>query len=95
VTAGTIGTSQSNTRVETEVATVAEALVARLEAHGVDRCFCVPGESYLWMLDALRDSTIATVVARQEGGAAMMAEADGKPAHIFLRPQKTARGNRS
>jgi acetolactate synthase-1/2/3 large subunit len=44
----------------------------------VERIFCVPGESYLAVLDALHDSEIETVVARQEGGAAMMAEADGK-----------------
>ncbi|HSH43510.1 MAG TPA: thiamine pyrophosphate-binding protein [Arenicellales bacterium] len=53
-------------------------LVRCLEAQGVDRVFCVPGESYLDVLDGLHDSSIHTVVARQEGGAAMMAEADGK-----------------
>ena len=50
--------------------------------------FCVPGESYLGVLDALRDSTIQTVVARHEGGAAMMAEADakltGRPGVVFV-----------
>ncbi len=56
----------------------ATRLVDALLAHGVDRVFCVPGESYLNILDALRDSGIDTVAARQEGGAAMMAEADGK-----------------
>jgi acetolactate synthase-1/2/3 large subunit len=56
----------------------AQRLVESLVAHGVDRVFCVPGESYLDILDALRDSSIHTIVARQEGGAAMMAEADGK-----------------
>ncbi len=58
--------------------TAAERLVESLVAHGVDRVFCVPGESYLDVLDALRDSTIDTIVARQEGGASMMAEADAK-----------------
>jgi len=58
--------------------TAAERLVESLVAHGVDRVFCVPGESYLNILDALRDSDIHTITARQEGGAAMMAEADGK-----------------
>lgn len=53
-------------------------LVHCLEAQGVDRVFCVPGESYLDVLDGLHDSPIHTVVARHEGGAAMMAEADGK-----------------
>ncbi|KAB0679839.1 thiamine pyrophosphate-binding protein [Aureimonas leprariae] len=53
-------------------------LVRALERQGVGRVFCVPGESYLPVLDALHDSSIETVVCRQEGGAAMMAEADGK-----------------
>ena len=55
-----------------------QLIVACLEAQGTDRVFCVPGESYLPVLDALYDSPIETIVARQEGGAAMMAEADGK-----------------
>jgi len=53
-------------------------LVRCLEAQGVDRVYCVPGESYLEVLDGLHDSTIEVITARQEGGAAMMAEADGK-----------------
>ena len=53
-------------------------VVDTLEHFGVTRVFCVPGESYLPVLDALYDSAIATTVCRQEGGAAMMAEAWGK-----------------
>ncbi|MEM8915051.1 MAG: thiamine pyrophosphate-binding protein [Pseudomonadota bacterium] len=53
-------------------------LVECLAAQGVDRVFCVPGESYLDVLDGLYDSQIDVINARQEGGAAMMAEADGK-----------------
>ena len=53
-------------------------VVDTLEHFGVTRVFCVPGESYLPVLDALHDSAIATTVCRQEGGAAMMAEAWGK-----------------
>ena len=53
-------------------------LVDQLERHGIKHAFCVPGESYLEVLDALRDSKIALTVCRQEGGAAMMAEAAGK-----------------
>ena len=68
--------------------TAARALVETLENQRVDRVFCVPGESYLDVLDALRDSPIQTVVARQEGGAAMMAEADaklaGRPGVVFV-----------
>jgi len=58
--------------------TAANRLVSALLAHQVDRVFCVPGESYLNVLDALRDSGIDTIAARQEGGACMMAEADAK-----------------
>ncbi|MFT6775898.1 MAG: acetolactate synthase-1/2/3 large subunit [Paracoccaceae bacterium] len=53
-------------------------LVDCLAAQGVTRVFCVPGESFLAALDGLHDSAIDVVVARQEGGAAMMAEASGK-----------------
>jgi acetolactate synthase-1/2/3 large subunit len=54
-------------------------LVDALRLHGVDRLFCVPGESYLDVLDALYDTPqIAVVVAKHEGAAANMAEADGK-----------------
>ncbi len=56
----------------------AHRLVEALLAHGVDRVFCVPGESYLNVLDGLRDSGVETIAARQEGGACMMAEADAK-----------------
>ena len=54
-------------------------LVDALRVHGVDRLFCVPGESYLDVLDALYDTPqIAVIVAKHEGAAANMAEADGK-----------------
>ncbi len=55
-----------------------EILVDQLIAHGVDRVFCVPGESYLAALDAFHDRNVRVTVCRQEGGAAMMAEAIGK-----------------
>lgn len=55
-----------------------EILVKCLEAQRVDRVFCVPGESYLAVLDGLVDSNIDVVTSRHEGGAAIMAEADGK-----------------
>jgi acetolactate synthase-1/2/3 large subunit len=53
-------------------------LVDQLQIHGVEHVFCVPGESYLAALDALHDASINVTVCRQEGGAAMMAEAYGK-----------------
>ncbi len=55
-------------------------LVDTLKINGSDMVFCVPGESYLPVLDALHDEqdTIRLIVCRQEGGAAFMAEAYGK-----------------
>ena len=58
--------------------TAAEVLVDQLVAQGVEHVFCVPGESYLAVLDAFHDRAIAVTVCRQEGGVAMMAEAVGK-----------------
>lgn len=56
-----------------------QLIVDSLRLHGVDRVFCVPGESYLEVLDALHDvPEIDLVVAKHEGGASNMAEADGK-----------------
>ena len=58
--------------------TAARILVDQLVAQGVERVTCVPGESYLAVLDALLDSNIDVITCRAEGGAAMMAEAYGK-----------------
>lgn len=55
-----------------------QAIVDSLALHGVNRVFAVPGESYLAVLDGLHDADIETIVCRQEGGAAYMAEAHGK-----------------
>jgi acetolactate synthase-1/2/3 large subunit len=55
-----------------------QAIVDSLALHGVNRVFAVPGESYLAVLDGLHGAEIETVVCRQEGGAAYMAEAHGK-----------------
>ena len=60
------------------IRTGGEILVDQLVVHGVRHAFCVPGESYLAALDAFHDRDIALTVCRQEGGAAMMAEAVGK-----------------
>ena len=58
----------------------ARLLVDQLLVHGVDHVFCVPGESYLPVLDALYDvaDRIRLVVNRHESGSAFMAEAAGK-----------------
>jgi acetolactate synthase-1/2/3 large subunit len=55
-----------------------QILVDQLAVHGADLAFGVPGESYLEILDALRDSPIRFVTCRHEAGAANMAEAYGK-----------------
>ena len=55
-----------------------QLIVEALKANGVRRLSCVPGESYLAVLDALHDSDIDVIVCRQEGGAAMMADAWGR-----------------
>jgi acetolactate synthase I/II/III large subunit len=57
-----------------------QILVANLLLQGVDLAFCVPGESYLAILDALYDArdALKLIVCRHEGGAAYMAEAYGK-----------------
>lgn len=59
--------------------TAAQYLVDQLIANGVTHVFCVPGESFLGVLDAFVDRPAITVtVCRHEGAAAMMAEAVGK-----------------
>lgn len=55
--------------------TGAQILVDQLEVQGIEHVFCVPGESYLAVLDALHDSPIQLTVCRHEGGAAIMADA--------------------
>jgi len=57
----------------------ARALVETLRRHDVDRVFCVPGESYIAVLDTLFDvPEIEVVTCRHEGGAGFMAVADAK-----------------
>ncbi|MBA4740795.1 MAG: thiamine pyrophosphate-binding protein [Burkholderiales bacterium] len=57
-----------------------QVLVDQLITQGVRNAFCVPGESYLAVLDALylKREKISLYVARQDGGASFMAEAYGK-----------------
>jgi acetolactate synthase-1/2/3 large subunit len=56
------------------------ALVEALIAQGVDTVFGVPGESYLAVLDGLHEHRdhIRFIACRHEGGAAFMADAQGK-----------------
>ena len=57
----------------------ASVFVQTLKNHDVDRFFCVPGESYLSVMDELLHSPgIDVVTCRHEGGAGFMAAADAK-----------------
>ena len=62
------------------VRTAAQTLVDCLVAQGATHAFCVPGESYLAVLDALHDvrDTLQLITCRHEAGAANMAETHGK-----------------
>jgi acetolactate synthase-1/2/3 large subunit len=60
------------------VRTGGQILVDQLELNGTDLVFCLPGESFLPVLDALYDSPIRLVTCRHEQGAANAAEAYGK-----------------
>ncbi|AWB33660.1 thiamine pyrophosphate-binding protein [Orrella marina] len=67
-----------STNADTQARTGGQLIVDQLVKQGVDHVFCVPGESFLAVLDALVDVNINVTVCRQEGGAAMMADAHGK-----------------
>lgn len=74
-----IASAQDAADTKLAARTGGRALVDALRGHGTDRVFCVPGESYLEVLDALYDTPqIELIVAKHEGAAANMAEADGK-----------------
>ena len=66
----------------------ADLIVKCLEAHGIERVYCVPGESYLTLLDALYGSSIEIIICRHESGAGFMAIAEarltGKPADFLV-----------
>lgn len=56
-----------------------QILVQALLQNAVDTVYCVPGESYLPVLDALVDApAIRTITTRHEGAASNMADAYGK-----------------
>lgn len=65
---------------DTATRTGGQILVDQLLIHGADTAYCVPGESYLEVLDALHDvqDRFTLINARHEAGAANMAEAYGK-----------------
>jgi acetolactate synthase I/II/III large subunit len=70
------------------IRTGGQILVDQLVAQGVEHVFCVPGESYLAVLDAFHDARLNVTVCRQEGGATMMADASarltGRPGIAFV-----------
>lgn len=57
---------------------VADVIVAMLEAQGVTRAYGVSGESYLPLLDSLGRSAIDVITCRHEGGAGLMAVAESR-----------------
>lgn len=64
---------------ELRMPTAGELIINSLVAHGIDRVFCVPGESYLGLLDAFHGRhDIDLVVCRHEAGAGFMALADAR-----------------
>jgi acetolactate synthase-1/2/3 large subunit len=69
-----------NLPAQTPVRPAGHALVEALIAQGIDTCFGVPGESYLAVLDGFHEhrERIRFIACRQEGGAAFMADAQGK-----------------
>ena len=72
--------SPANPTASPQAKTGAQLLVDQLVLHGTRRVFCVPGESYLAVLDALYDvrDTIELIVNKHEAGAGFMADAQGK-----------------
>jgi len=59
--------------------TVGRLMAETLAAHDVDLLYCVPGESYLGLTNALNEvPSIKLIVCRHEGGAGFMAAADGR-----------------
>jgi len=55
-----------------------QLVVDHLVANRIEAAFCVPGESYLAVLDALYDTPTRLITCRHEAGAANMAVAYGK-----------------
>src|SRR5699024_12791994 len=63
----------------TKTVTAAQAIVECMKIEGISNAFCVPGGSYLPLLDALYDDeSINLIFARHESGAAFMAEGYAK-----------------
>jgi len=83
------GQGENKMAAKDNLRTGGEILVEGLRVNGIDRVFCVPGESYLAALDAFHDvPEIQLIVCRHESGAAMMADAyaqlSGRPGICFV-----------
>ncbi len=76
---GSAGTNEDPTTASeaTGPRTVGRLVADALRTAGVRYAFTVPGESFLGLLDGLREAGIRIVATRHEGGAAFMAEAHG------------------
>ena len=63
-----------------------QLIVEALEANGATHVFCVPGESYLAVLDALHDTKgrLDFILCRNEGGASFMAAAYGTLKYTYV-----------
>jgi acetolactate synthase-1/2/3 large subunit len=77
-----VGTAEADATATLEPEDTGPRTVGRLVADalrtaGVRYAFTVPGESFLGLLDGLRDAGIRIIATRPEGGAAFMAEAHG------------------
>ena len=77
-----VGTAEADATATLEPEDTGPRTVGRLVADalrtaGVRYAFTVPGESFLGLLDGLRDAGIRIIATRHEGGAAFMAEAHG------------------
>ncbi len=73
---------------QSQLMTSAQAIVKCIKLENIQKVFCVPGESYLPVMDAIYDETsIELISSRHEGGASFMAEgfakASGKPGVVL------------
>ena len=76
--APTVSSVTAEPESEVKARTGGAALVECLSAHGIPLWTCVPGESFLPVLDALWEAGIGVINTRHEAAAANMAEAAGK-----------------
>ena len=76
--AASVSSASAEPEGEVKARTGGAALVECLSAHDVPLWTCVPGESFLPVLDALWEAGVGVINTRHEAAAANMAEAAGK-----------------